>query len=166
MEFSYEYIDEKLLNITDSDTANSKPLVAGGANFLIKRVLVTEKNGQPLYTKDGSPKFKIVHTVEDCQGNIGTIWKDISAKMQKVIYDLGASVGVNIYQKSGKFDPEVLQGYSGKCELKMQISSDPAYDDKIVIDKYLKKEDIRDSIPGANKFDSNLNVLDDDDIPF
>ncbi len=153
--FEYEYIDPSLLN-EDANKGSDK-LVEGSAKFFIKSAITHDRNGIIKKTREGLPKFSVLHAIVDHKGNTGQIWKDISSKMQSTIYDLDSSVGINLYNKDGKFNPLDLKGCSGECIIKMSKGSQE-YEPKMTVDKYL---------PCNNKSNQHASIeAEDDDIPF
>jgi len=153
MTFKYEYVPEEQLK------SNSEVILlsAGEAEFFISEIFETDRNGNLRFTQSGLPKITFKLKCVDCRGRVGTIYQDISSKMQWVFIAIGKSIGRKIYNETGTTNWKSLVGLSGKCIL--ENKNNPGYDIKTSIKQYIPIDySIEDNVQST--------IEDEEDLPF
>jgi hypothetical protein len=118
--FNYDYVEPELLNGSDEEKKAvreeaARNLVCGSVSFIIKKILDTDKSGNPYLTKDGRPKIIMILELEDVEFNKADVFLHITQKMAFRIHQICNAVGKpELYEKNG-FDTQKIVGEKGRC---------------------------------------------------
>jgi hypothetical protein len=145
-----------------------KLLEPGEAKFLVNRIFDTSPNGNRMCSsRTGEEMIKVEFEVTDSKSNTGLVNEYIIAsqawKVKQIcwainkpeIYMEGKENGINIQR---------MVGHSGQCILKTDKPSDPKYDEKTTIAKFIDAVP-KESMLKDGKFVATVEII-DDTIPF
>ena len=128
--FPVNYIPEKDL------TAGVNLIEPGVADFTLKQVFDTNKDGGPLVSTKGDPMIKVVIEATDKNGSKTSIFEYYTPNTTFKAYTLCKALGrKELYTESG-IDFDLLKGLSGKCRIKTESS--PGYNDRSAVSSYIE----------------------------
>lgn len=127
--FKFDYQDPATFQ---SDSRNLKE---GPASFKILEVEDSDKNGYPLVSKAGNEMIKLKISLIDQHNNRGNVYEYIVSNLAWKVHQLLASINMqHLYTPQG-FNPRMLVGAQGMCEVKIQAR--PGFDPEPKVAKFL-----------------------------
>lgn len=158
MTFSFQWQDP-------SEMSAFKVLAEGEGNFKVQHVYELDEQGRMLCSKkSGEQMIKVELMVTDSNNASSIVHDYILASQAWKLHNLCKAIGrVDVYEaaKDGSLNCNKLLGEKGKCLIATDTPSDPKYNARSVIAKYLESEKAP-ATKHANTDYSNMQ----DDVPF
>lgn len=120
-------------------TAVETLLSKGPATFSVSKVYEYGRDGHPLQTRAGHSYLKIELVATDCNGNNGVIYENLISNIGWKIKQFAESINCPDLFKQGSFNPQVLVGRRGTCELDIKPAEN-GYPEKTYIKKFAKND--------------------------
>ncbi len=116
-------------------------LKPGDATFVINFVYENNQSGKPMCSqKTGEAMIKIEFMVEDSDGNESAVDEYVLASQAWKLKQICDAIGkpeVYMDSKEGGFNNARIIGECGKCVIKTDVPSDPKYNERTVIAKFI-----------------------------
>ena len=140
-----------------------KILAEGEASFKVQQVYEYDERGNLLCSrKSGEQMIKVELMVTDARGASGLVYDYILSSQPWKLKNLCWAVNKpDIYTdaKDGQLNPQKLVAEKGRCIIKTDRPTDPRFEDKSTIAKYL------DGVKAAQD-QAHQDSMPDDEIPF
>lgn len=161
--FKFDY-KEDVSNGGDGQSYDWRNLQNGKAKFRVTKVFTTDKDGKKLVTAKGDDKMKVSLFCEDMAGNKGSFFETLTGNTPWKVKSLLDAVGMgHLYNASGMFAPDDLEGLDGQCIIEREKNE---YGEYMRVKKYFAKNVITEQTQKVDYSMSADDLASLDDIPF